>query len=151
MRLGATSSVIGLIFAASSLLAQSAPIAASFRQVPTAQGRGGAAFEASCENRSGKAIAAYVFRFDHKTPDGKIAAREALTTMTRGLGLAKGRDSFKPGESWIDRLPVRGSEMPEVALDLVVYEDGTYWGDNKTKKLDWIFGVKAGARIERAR
>ncbi|GIU76406.1 MAG: hypothetical protein KatS3mg004_3493 [Bryobacteraceae bacterium] len=37
----------------------------------------------------------------------------------------------------------------EVELDLVVFEDGGFWGRNRGHELGRLMGMKDGARIER--
>jgi hypothetical protein len=151
MKVTTTFCVTAFLLMANLVFAQTSPIATSTRQVAAAAAPGGAVLEVSCQNRSDKPIAVYVFRFDRLDANGKLLTRESLIQMTRGLGLSKGRPSFQPGETWTDRLPLRGEASPELVLDLVVYEDGSHWGPNKAGKLDHIQGVKAGAKLERTR
>jgi hypothetical protein len=106
--------------------------------------------ELQCQNTSNKVIAAYVIRIDHLDQDGKVTVRESTMTITKDLGLSKGRPGYQPGERWVERMPVRvEAASRDVALDLVVYADGSHWGPDKARKLDHILGIKAGAQMER--
>jgi hypothetical protein len=105
---------------------------------------------AQLRNVSSKVVAAYVIRLDYRDDDGKLTFRQASTSLTWDLGLSKGREGYQPGEQWLDRLRVATDEKPsEVTLDLVVYADGTHWGEDRTGKLNYLRGINAGAGLER--
>lgn len=107
--------------------------------------------EIEYENRSGKVIAAYVVRVDHCDEKGKLVIRESLTSITKDLGLTKGRPGFAPGERWTERTAIRVEEARrDVVLDLVIYADGSHWGPNKARRLDYLMGIKTGAHMERS-
>lgn len=101
------------------------------------------------ENRSGRAVAAYAVRLVRRGEDGKVAWSQTHAVGTRGLGMSMGRASFQPGEKWSDAVTVAGGEPTEVQLDLVMFEDGTFWGPNRGHQLERFLGMKDGARFER--
>lgn len=116
-----------------------------------AQGKAGRVLALEFENRSGKVIAAYILRIEHREPGAdKPVAVEISSAMTRALGFSKGRPGFQPGEQWTDRIPVQeiSEDAPAVSLDLVVYEDGSHWGPDKSKRLEWLKGIRTGAGLE---
>lgn len=104
--------------------------------------------EISFENKSAKPIAAYVLRFIQVGLGGKTSTVESRTVMTKGLGFSKGRPAFQPGERWKDtfRINTTGSAAP--AVDLVVFEDGTQWGEDKARQSSKVDGVRVGALLE---
>jgi hypothetical protein len=101
------------------------------------------------ENTSAKPIAAFVLRFVYRDKEGKTSIVQTYGVVTRGLGLSKGRASFQPGEQWSDAVKASAGEPSEVQLDLVMFEDGTNWGPNKSKYLERYTGMQAGAKMER--
>lgn len=101
------------------------------------------------ENRSGRQVAAYAVRLARRGADGKAVWVQTHAVSTRGLGLSMGRSSFQPGEKWSDVVAVAGGEPTDVQLDLVMFEDGTFWGPNRSHQLERFLGMKDGARFER--
>jgi hypothetical protein len=144
-----------LLFLHPLLYGEEPPVWMSFREEPGDSARDGAGrvLAMQFENRSGKVVAAYVIRIEHREPGAaKPAAVEVASTMTSALGFSKGRPGFQPGERWTDRVAVREtSEAPTVSLDLVMYADGSHWGPDKSKRLDWLKGIRTGAGLERQR
>lgn len=131
------------------------PLSVTFREEVAGPAQSGAkqVLVTQFENRSAKVIAAYVILIEHREPGlDKPAAFEAVSTMTRALGFSKGRPGYLPGEQWADLIPVKAaSSDPTVSLDLVVFEDGTHWGPDRSKRLDRLLGIRAGATIESKR
>lgn len=126
---------------------QNAPIKYSVQNAAT-QPAGQVAF--SMENTSAKPIAAYVLRIVCRDRDGKTTLVETYSAITRGLGLGKGRPSFRPGEQWSESVKAPGGDPAEVQLDLVLFEDGTHWGPNKANRLERLLGMRAGARLQQS-
>ena len=60
-----------------------------------------------------------------------------------------GRNRFQPGERWTNKVSVPKGGPLEVEPDLVVFDDGGFWGRNRGHELGRLMGTKDGARIER--
>lgn len=101
------------------------------------------------ENLSGKPVAAYAVRLIRRGDDGKAVSIRTHAVSTRGIGLSMGRPSFQPGEKWSDTVKLAEGELVEAHVDLVLFEDGTHWGPNKSKQLERFQGLRDGARLER--
>lgn len=101
------------------------------------------------ENLSGKPVAAYAVRLIRRGDDGKAVSIRTHAVSTRGIGLSMGRSSFQPGEKWSDAVKMPEGEPVEAQVDLVLFEDGTHWGPNKSKQLERFQGLRDGARVER--
>lgn len=101
------------------------------------------------ENLSEKPVAAYAVRLIRRGEDGKVASITTHAVATRSIGLSMGRQSFQPGEKWTDTVKLPERQPVEAQLDLVVFEDGTHWGPNKSKQLERFQGLRDGARLER--
>lgn len=139
------------------IAADEPPGSVSFREeaadAAQAQRGAGRMLEMEFANRPDKVIAAYAVRVEHREPGlEEPAAVEVPGTLTRAPGLGKGRPGYAPGDRWTERAAVRAvSHEPAISLDLVVYEDGSHWGPDKSKRLDRPLGIRAGASIERQR
>lgn len=129
------------------------PLTVSFREEAANAAETGAerALIIQLESRANKVIAAYVIRIEHRESGSqKPTLVEAITAMTSALGLSKGRPGFRPGEKWTDRIPVRALPSPPgAALDLVIFDDGSYWGPDKSNRRERLLGIRAGAALER--
>ncbi|MGQ9916187.1 MAG: hypothetical protein ACUVS7_02100 [Bryobacteraceae bacterium] len=101
------------------------------------------------ENLSGKPVAAYAVRLIRRGEDGKAVSIRTHAVSTSGLGVSLGRPSFRPGEKWSDTVKLAEGERVEAHVDLVLFEDGTHWGPNKSKQLERFQGLRDGARLER--
>ena len=101
------------------------------------------------QNASGKAVAAFAIRLIRRGEDGKPVSIRTHAVATRGIGMSFGRPSFQPGEVWEERVQLGEAAPVEPDVDLVLFEDGTSWGPNKSKQLERFLGMKDGARLER--
>ncbi len=101
------------------------------------------------ENLAAKPVAAYAVRLIRREADGKVASITTHAVSTRGIGMSMGRQSFQPGEKWTDTVKLPERQPVEAQLDLVLFEDGTHWGPNKSKQLERFQGMREGARFER--
>jgi hypothetical protein len=101
------------------------------------------------QNVADKPVAAYAVRLIRRGEDGKALSIRTHSAATRSLGLSVGRASFQPGEKWTDTIDLPEGGPVEVKLDLVLFEDGTHWGPNKSGQLERFLGMRDGARLER--
>lgn len=123
--------------------------AASAPPLRISQRIGTAGITLEMQNVSGQPVAAYAVRLVRQDESGKTISVRTHSTATRGLGMSYGRPSFQPGEKWNETVSMPEGAPTLVQLDLVLFEDGTYWGPNKSRELERFLGMKAGARFER--
>jgi hypothetical protein len=141
--------IAGLLAPSVSLGQTQEPVTITVRTLEPVEGAK-PALEIEYENKSGKVIAAYAVRIDDYDKNGKLISRQSVATITKDLGMRKGRPGFQPGERWLERIPIQGqADSRDVAMDVVVYADGTHWGPNRTGRLQYFRGFQDGARMER--
>ncbi len=101
------------------------------------------------QNRSGRPVAAYAVRLVKRGENGKAVSVRTHAVSTNGLGVSLGRPSYQDRETWTETLALPEGPPVEVQLDLVLYEDGSFWGPNKSRQLERFQGLRDGARLER--
>ncbi len=101
------------------------------------------------QNLADRPVAAYAVRLVKRGEDGKVVSVRTHAVSTRGLGISLGRPSYQPGEKWTETLALPEGPPVDVQLDLVMFEDGSFWGPNKSRQLERFQGLKDGARLER--
>ncbi len=101
------------------------------------------------QNLTDRPVAAYAVRLVKRGENGKVVSVRTHAVSTRGLGVSLGRPSFQTGERWTETLALPEGPPVEVELDLVLFEDGSFWGPNKSRQLERFQGLRDGARLER--
>lgn len=148
--LGLAAASILALAAPAAIAQQSPPLHLTTKAIPGAQDSS-KGIELQLRNASAKPIAAYVVRFDHFDINRKLISRQTSSSITRGLGVGRGRPSYAPGESWQERPQVADPQETEIAVDLVLFEDGTHWGPDLSSSRPRLKGMKEGAQMERLR
>lgn len=136
--------------ASSAVFAQQVPLQFSTQIIPAATGQS-SVVQLQFRNESDKPIAAYTLRIERRDKNGKLISQETLTAATRGLGISKLRPSYSPGETWVSKHKVTDPQQPEIAVDMVLFEDGTHWGPDKAHSLARLHAMKQGAEMERSK
>lgn len=105
-------------------------------------------------NRSAKNVRGYVILSEFLDSDGKVymdATQIRLHPPHRPHRI----HSFNAGESWTEefKLPLANGRVVNhtVALDYVLFEDGTSWGPDSRHLSFKIMGILEGFRVERLR
>lgn len=101
------------------------------------------------QNTSSSPVAAYAIRLVGRGEDGQVISARTHSAATRGLGMSFRRTSFQPGQRWSEAVPAPEGEPLQVQLDLVMFEDGMFWGPNRSRQLERLLGMTDGARFER--
>jgi hypothetical protein len=108
-------------------------------------------------NNAKKTVDAYVVSCRLMGVDGKAKFKYEVMTMTRGVVPSAGRPAFQPGETWTDYVRNAsessiGGEAAKIELRAVyvLFSDDSVWGDSSIRQAGVLYGMKQGARMERA-
>jgi hypothetical protein len=119
---------------------------------------GRSALTLDVENVSSKAIAAYVLNLELRDPaTGRLLSRLSTSVFTKGIVPSAGHEPYAPTKSWSHSMPMNQHALSAYqtaksvfVVDLVVFEDGTTWGPDKSGSFQRILGMKEGAAAENA-